>query len=91
MKYGAVEGAAMNVRVNAIAPGLVRTPMSELMGEELMEQACRVSHLTKKVIVTKQVQSKVGYFRHAGNEIHVDQYLMYGDTFMKPVPFAVSL
>lgn len=55
VKSGAVEGAAMNVRVNGVAPGFVRTGMTEPMGEEAIAQACRNMHLTKKVITTDQV------------------------------------
>lgn len=46
----------MNVRVNGIAPGIVKTPMVQPMGEEVVEQLCHGMHLTKKVITTDQVQ-----------------------------------
>lgn len=55
----------MNVRVNGIAPGIVKTPMVEPMGEEVVEQLCRGMHLTKKAITTDQVQDTRtvnGYF-----------------------------
>lgn len=55
VKYGAVEGAAMNVRVNGIAPGTVRTPLSLTIGEEKLEETWKKTHLTGKPIMVEDV------------------------------------
>ncbi|CAN0218955.1 unnamed protein product, partial [Ascophyllum nodosum] len=55
IKYGAVEGAAMNVRVNGIAPGLVRTPLVLPMGEQMLQEAWKRTHLTGKEILPEHV------------------------------------
>ena len=51
VKYGAVEGAPLNVRVNGIAPGTVRTPLALTMGEEGLQEAWKTGHLAGKGIL----------------------------------------
>lgn len=72
VKYGAVEGAPMNVRVNGIAPGVVKTGLTQPLGKERLEQICRDAHLTKKIITADQVQgirTVDGYLKTVPKEV----------------------
>lgn len=55
IKYGAVEGAPLNVRVNGIAPGIVRSGMTAHLDEENVSELCKAAHLTGKPILVEDV------------------------------------
>lgn len=59
VKYGAIEGAPMNVRVNGVAPGTVITPMLAALSEEAKEAMIKDGHLIQKPTMPEDVSDKV--------------------------------